>query len=167
MFRDMRRKQQALSMEVCEAILRNSTSGVLALLGDEGYPYTVPLSYVYANGRLYFHCASEGHKLDAVRSCDKASFCVIEKDEVIAEKFTTFYRSVVAFGRVKELKGQELYSAMKALAGKYSPQETAESFNKEMAESLHHLCVLEFSMEHLSGKEAKELMLHRKENEHG
>ena len=161
MFRDMRRKQQALSCEESVSILESASSGVLAVLGDEGYPYTVPLSYVYREGKLYFHCASEGHKLDAIRGCDKASFCVIEKDDVVSEKFTTFYRAVVAFGRVKELKGVELYRAMKALAGKYSPKETAASFDKEMAESLHHLCVLEFSIEHLSGKEAKELMLRR------
>ena len=164
MFRDMRRKQQALPYEERVTILESASSGVLAVLGDEGYPYTVPLSYVYREGKLYFHCASEGHKLDAIRGCDKASFCVIEKDDVVSEKFTTCYRSVVAFGRVKELKGEELYSAMKALAGKYSPKETAASFDKEMAESLHHLCVLEFSIEHLSGKEAKELMLQRRGN---
>ncbi len=164
MFREMRRKQQALPYEESVKILEAASSGVLAVLGDEGYPYSVPLSYVYHEGKLYFHCASEGHKLDAIRSCDKASFCVIEKDEVVSEKFTTFYRSVIAFGRVKELAGQELYTAMKTLAGKYSPKETAESFDKEMAESMHHLCVLEFSIEHLSGKEAKELMLRRKEH---
>ena len=161
MFRDMRRKQQALPYEESVSILESASSGVLAVLGDEGYPYTVPLSYVYSEGKLYFHCASEGHKLDAIRGCDKASFCVFEKDDVVSEKFTTFYRSVVAFGCVKELKGEELYGAMKALAGKYSPKETAASFDKEMAESLHHLCVLEFSIEHLSVKEAKELMLRR------
>jgi len=164
MFRDMRRKQQALPYEESVTILESASSGVLAVLGDEGYPYTVPLSYVYREGKLYFHCASEGHKLDAIRGCDKASFCAIDKDDVVSEKFTTFYRSVVAFGRVKELKGEELYGAMKALAGKYSPKETVASFDKEMAESLHHLCVLEFSIEHLSGKEAKELMLQRRGN---
>lgn len=162
MFREMRRKQQALSREESEKILQSATSGVLAVLGDEGYPYTVPLSYVYREGKLYFHCASEGHKLDAVRACDKASFCVISEDNVIPEKFTTAFRSVVAFGRVRELKGEELYGAMKALAGKYSPMESNESFEREMEESLHHLCVLEFAIEHLSGKEGKELMLQRR-----
>ncbi len=161
MFREMRRKNQQLSRELCIEILEKATSGVLAVLGDEGYPYTVPLSYVYRDGALYFHCASEGHKLDAIRACDKASFCVIEQDEVVAEKFTTHYRSVVAFGRVQLLAGEELYAAMKQLAGKYSPEETAHSFDKEMAESLQHLSVLKLCIEHLSGKEAKELMLRR------
>ena len=162
MFRNMRRAKQQLSNEQAIAILERNTAGTLALLGNEGYPYAVPLSYVYNGGALYLHCASEGHKLDAISVCDKASFCIIDKDEVIAEKFTTFYRSVVAFGRVKQLEGEELYSAMKQLAGKYSPKETRESFDKEMAESLHHLCVLKFTIEHLSGKAAKELQQEQK-----
>ena len=80
MFRDMRRKNQLLPPEEAESILRQGTSGVLSLLGDGGYPYGVPLSYVYHNGRLYFHCAKAGHKLDAIRREGKCSFCVIAQD---------------------------------------------------------------------------------------
>ena len=67
MFREMRRKKQQLSMEESRRILDEGTSGVLALSGDEDYPYAVPISYVYDGDRLYFHCAKSGHKLDAVR----------------------------------------------------------------------------------------------------
>ena len=81
-FRQMRRKLQQLSEEESIDILRKSTAGTLALLGDNGYPYAVPISYVYADGRLYFHSALSGHKVDAIRKCDKASFCVIEQDDV-------------------------------------------------------------------------------------
>ena len=98
MFRDMRRKNQLLPQEEAEAILRQGTSGVLSLLGDGGYPYGVPLSYVYHNGRLYFHCAKAGHKLDAIRRERKCSFCVIAQDLVAPEKYTTLFRSVIAFG---------------------------------------------------------------------
>ena len=72
----------------------------LALLGDNDYPYAVPISYVYHDGKLYFHSALAGHKVDAILKCDKASFCVIEKDDVQPEKYTTFFRSVIAFGRI-------------------------------------------------------------------
>ena len=89
MFRDMRRKNQLLPQEEAEAMLRQGTSGVLSLLGDGGYPYGVPLSYVYHNGKLYFHCAKAGHKLDAIRREGKCSFCVIDQDQVVAEKYTT------------------------------------------------------------------------------
>ena len=83
MFREMRRKRQALPLERCEEVLRRGTSGVLALSGDGGYPYAVPISYCYDGSRLYFHCAKEGHKLDAIRREPRASFCVIDQDQVV------------------------------------------------------------------------------------
>ena len=100
-FREMRRKRQQLSEEESIGILQKATSGTLALLGDGGYPYAVPISYVYHERKLYFHSALAGHKVDAIRKCDKASFCVIEKDDVQPEKYTTFFRSVIAFGRIQ------------------------------------------------------------------
>ena len=82
MFQVMRRSRQALSWQETEEILRRGTSGVLALAGAEGYPYAVPLSYVYTQGILYFHCAKVGHKLESIRRCEKASFCVVDRDEI-------------------------------------------------------------------------------------
>ena len=99
-FREMRRKRQQLTKERCIEILKNATSGTLALLGDNGYPYAVPISFVYSNGKLFFHSALSGHKIDAIRNHDKASFCVTERDDVQPEKFTTFFRSVIAFGKI-------------------------------------------------------------------
>ena len=122
MFREMRRARQALSHEENEQILRCGTSGVLALLGDEDYPYAVPLSYVYHEGKVYFHGAMDGHKADAVRRHDKASFCVIAADDVIPSRFTTHYRSVIAFGRIRVVEEpQEIRQALLLLAEKYSP----------------------------------------------
>ena len=92
-FREMRRRRQQLSDEESIAILRNGTSGTLGLLGDNGYPYTVPLSYVYADGCIYFHSALAGHKVDAIRACDKASFCVVAQDAVQPQEYTTSRRS--------------------------------------------------------------------------
>ena len=102
MFREMRRKKQQLAPERVEEILSRRTAGTLAVLGDEGYPYAVPLSYVYHNGRIYFHCAKAGHKLDAIRGCDKVSFCVIDQDEIVSAEFTTYFRSVIVFGRARD-----------------------------------------------------------------
>ena len=82
-----------------------------------------PLSYVYSDGKIYFHCAKSGHKLDAVRECDKASFCVVARDDVVPEEFTTRYVSVIAFGRVREITGDaEKLAAMRRLAEKYAPE---------------------------------------------
>ena len=96
----MKRFKQKLQQTEIERILRLNTSGVLALIDNNNYPYSVPLSYVYSNGKIYFHSAVSGHKIDAVRKSKKASFCVIGQDHVLPEKFTTRYKSVIAFGTV-------------------------------------------------------------------
>ena len=103
MFREMRRKKQALSNEENLAILMRGTSGVMAVSGDDDYPYAVPLSYVYHDSKIYFHCAASGHKLDAMRRNPKVSFCVIDRDEVIPQEYTTYFRSVIVFGTVRIL----------------------------------------------------------------
>lgn len=158
MFREMRRNKQQLSAEVCTEILRQGSCGVLALAGDDGYPYAVPLSYVFDGEKIFFHCATTGHKLDAIRRCDKASFCVIDQDKVVPEKFTTYYRSVIAFGRVRILQDkQEILDSIEKLAVKYTPDDAAGR-RKEIDESLDHLCMLEMTIEHLTGKQARELM---------
>jgi nitroimidazol reductase NimA-like FMN-containing flavoprotein (pyridoxamine 5'-phosphate oxidase superfamily) len=95
----MRRKCQQLTDEERMAILQKATAGTLALLGDGGYPYAVPISYVYDDGKLYFHSAMSGHKVDAIRKCAKASFCIIDQDHVKPSEYTTYFRSVIAFGR--------------------------------------------------------------------
>lgn len=161
MFRDMRRKNQLLPQEEAEAILRQGTSGVLSLLGDGGYPYGVPLSYVYHNGKLYFHCAKAGHKLDAIRREGKCSFCVIGQDQVVAEKYTTLFRSVIAFGQVRVLEDDgEKHAALEAQGERFNPGEP-ESLEKEIAAAWNSVCVLELEIEHLTGKEAKELRKRR------
>ena len=122
MFRPMRRHRQQLSQGDCAAILSRGTSGVLAVAGDGGYPYAVPLSYVYQEGTLFFHCAKAGHKLDALRRCSKASFCVIDQDQVVPPEYTTYFRSVIAFGRTRILEDEaEKQAAIWLLAEKYCP----------------------------------------------
>ena len=91
MFREIRRKNQLLSTEETIKIFERGTSGVLALLGDNDYPYAVPISYVYCDGILFFHGAKTGHKIDAIAKCGKASFCVIDEDNVVPEEYTTFF----------------------------------------------------------------------------
>lgn len=162
MFRDMRRKRQAMSKEDCEAVLHRGSSGVLALYGDEGYPYAVPLSYAYEDGNLYFHCARSGHKLDAVLRNEKASFCVIDQDEVVPEKYTTYFRSAIAFGRVRELTDDaEKRRAIELLARKYAPDDTDEQRARAIEGEWAPLCMLEMRIEHLTGKEARELAKRR------
>ena len=95
MFREMRRFKQLLPQETAIEILNRNTSGTLALIGDNDYPYAVPISYVYIDGKLYFHSAKSGHKIDAIIKHEKASFCVIDQDHIVPEKYTTYFRSVI------------------------------------------------------------------------
>jgi len=157
-FRAMRRKRQQLSEEESVAILKKATAGTLALLGDNDYPYSVPLSYVYQEGRIYFHSALAGHKVDAIRKCDKASFCVIEQDDVQPEKYTTFFRSVIAFGRIHIIEDEhEKLETARMLGNRYNPNHD-EALQKEIEGGLSRMLMIRFDIEHLTGKEAIELM---------
>lgn len=159
MFREMRRKRQQLSREEAEAILGRGTSGVLAVVGDDGYPYAVPLSYVYQNGKLWFHCAKGGHKLDAIRREEKASFCVIDQDRVAPEEYTTYFRSAIAFGRVRILEDEgEVQMAIDLLARRYHPTDSQAHRQEAIQREYSALCMLELTVEHLTGKEAIELV---------
>ena len=158
MFRQLRRSRQALPAEACEEILARGTSGVLAVSGDEGYPYAVPLNYVYSGGRLYFHCAKSGHKLDALARSDKASFCVIDQDQIVPEEYTSYFRSVIAFGQVRVIEdAQQKRAAIEALAIRFSPDDSAQNRSDVIERDWAPLCMLEMEIEHLSGKQAKEL----------
>lgn len=158
MFRPMRREKQSLSLKECELILESATSGVLALSGDNDYPYAVPLSYVYTSGKIYFHCAKSGHKIDAISRNNKASFCVIAQDNVIPEKYTTYFKSIIVFGKIRILTNKnEKRSAIEKLAEKYSPHISSEDRKKAIDKDYPPLCMLELTIEHISGKEAIEL----------
>ena len=164
MFREMRRGRQALPKEMCEAVLSRGSHGVLALAGDEGYPYAVPISYVYEGGKLYFHCARSGHKLDAIARCPKASFCVVDQDQVVPQEYTTYFRSVIAFGTIRVLTDDgEKRRAIEALAVKYAPEDSPEGRARYIEKDWAPLCMLEMTVDHLTGKEAKELIRRRGE----
>ena len=157
-FRKMRRFSQQLSASECEDILQKATSGTLALLGDAEYPYALPISYVYADGKLYFHSAKTGHKIDAIRRNNKASFCVIAADDVHPSEFTTYFRSVIAFGKIHiiESDDERIYAAS-LLGARYNPYDK-DGLIKELDKSLAHMLVIRLDIEHLTGKEAIELV---------
>ncbi len=170
MFRAMRRFRQQISTEECKEILKRASTGVLGLIGDDGYPYTVPLNFVYHDspdslGTIGFHCATVGHKIDAIRSCDKVSFTVIDRDEVMPKERTTKYLSVIAFGRAKFLEGSEaLREAANALGAKYSAG-YEDLYKAETEETIANrtLCCVEITLEHLTGKMGRELMEERQQ----
>lgn len=158
MFREMRRIKQALSMEESIAILDRGTSGVLAVHGDNDYPYAVPLSYVHQDSKLYFHCAYTGHKLDAIVRNRKVSFCVIDQDNVVPEEYTTYFRSVIVFGKARILEEEaEKKKALVLLAERYSPEQEQGRL-QEIEKQFNRVCLVELEIEHITGKEAIELV---------
>lgn len=162
MFREMRRKRQALSEDQVSLVLQRGTSGVLALSGDDGYPYAVPISYVYDGESIYFHCAKSGHKLDAIQRSGKASFCVIDQDQIVPEKYTSYFRSVIVFGRIEVIEDErEKRAAIEKLAVKYAPEDTASGRSAAIDQGWAPLCVLKMRIDHMTGKEAVELTRRR------
>ncbi len=157
MFREMRRKKQLLFDEEAIRILQAHGTGVLAVTGDDGYPYAVPVNYVYRDGRLYLHSAREGHKIDSIRRNDKVSFCVIDRDDVVQELFTTLFRSVIVFGWARILTDtDEHLSAFQSLVDKHSP-DFPEQGQKEI-NNCAGACMIEIQIEHLTGKAAIEIV---------
>ena len=173
-FRKMRRAAQELDHDACLDMIRRATSGVMSVIGDEGYPYGIPMSFVYVDGvketgtvgRFYFHCANTGHKIDALRACDKACFTIIDRDDVVADEFTTYFKSVVAFGRVRIIESEdEKRNAIRILTDRYSPDESEEKKSDEINKKMPAFVMLEFTVEHMTGKEAIELVRKRKKYE--
>lgn len=163
MFREMRRKKQQLTEEECVRILEEGTSGVLALKGDDDYPYALPISYVYHEGMLYFHSALTGHKVDAIQGYDKASFCVISRDEVMPEKYTTGYQSVIAFGRISIIEDEEqARAAAMALGTKYAGAAMMEKTASYVNADIKRMHVIQMRIEHMTGKEGMELVKARR-----
>lgn len=161
MFRPMRRKKQLLPEAETIAMLASCTSGVLAVHGDDDYPYAVPLSFAYEDGRIYFHSAVAGHKLDALERSTKASFCVIAADDIVPERFTTHFRSAIAFGRLRAVTNDaEKRHALMLLAEKYSP-DYLQAADSEIDGDWKRVCVMELAVEHMTGKASIELVRKR------
>lgn len=153
----MRRKNQELTPDDNIEILKRGKTGILAVLGDNDYPYTVPLNYIYLNDKIYFHCAKTGHKIDSINKSSKVSFCVIDKDEVVPEKYGTDFRSIVAFGRARIMQTDEMMPVIQAFTKKYCPFDN-ETIQKEIDREFKLLCMVEITIEHITGKQAMDFV---------
>ena len=155
MFREMRRYKQQISRVECVRILREQPRGVLSVLGDGDYPYGIPMDHWYCeeNGRLYFHCAQTGHKLDAVRKHEKVSFCVCDEGFRREGEWALNIRSVIVFGRIRIMDGADDALRRKiatALCRKFTNDE--EYLQKELENALPRAAFLELLPEHMTGK---------------
>ena len=157
MFREMRRKNKQISDDAALALLEQSRRGVLAVNGDDGYPYAIPVNYFFdrENRKIYFHGSPMGHKADALRACDKVCFTVYGNESVREEAWAPYMQSTVVFGRCHFVASGETTNALlMRLAMKYYPNETLA--DEEMARSGKAAQVYEIDIEHLTGKEIQE-----------
>ncbi len=155
MFREMRRRKQQISTEECVEILKSGKRGVLAVHGEDGYPYTIPMDYVYEDGRVYFHCAKTGHKMDAIRQDDRVSFCVLSEGVQEPDDWWFHFSSVVIFGRIHEITQEEdKNQRLRDLGHKYMP--TKQMVEDDMRKNAPQAAVLELEIDHMTGKRVKE-----------
>ena len=158
----MRRSRQRLSEQEALNLLDETTSGVLSLVDPEGMPYGVPLSFARDGNHLYFHCAREGRKLQCIQSHPYGSFCVISADEIIPEKFTTSFISVMASGPLYLVEEEvEKRKALYLLTDRYSKTVPFARHEAEVEGSINRTMVLRLDIQSLSGKESKERMQER------
>lgn len=152
MFREMRLKDQQLGSIKIDEILNSCTSGVMSVNGDRGYPYGVPISYAYMNGKIYFHCSREGYKVDLLKSDPKVSFTVIAQDKIIPEEYNTLYLSVIAFGTVRLIDDPaEMKKIHRYIVDKYS-KGYEEGGEKYLEDSINDIYMAEITIDHVTGK---------------
>ena len=155
MERKMRRIRQQLPEDENIRILESGKMAVWGVAGDDGYPYAVPVNYVYHDGCIYIHSARQGHKIDAIRRDPKCSLCIIDKDDVVAEEFTSYFRSVIVFGLAETVEDVEAkVRALRLLCEKYSP---GIDSSDEIRKCLSNVCIVRVRLLKVTGKEAIEL----------
>ena len=153
MFRPMRRFKQQISEAECIRILKEQPRGVLSLIGDDGYPYGIPLDHWYCedDGKLYFHGAKEGHKIDAIASCDKVSYCVMDQGFRKEGEWALNINSVIIFGRISLVTDTEKAKKIcTEITRKFTDDE--EYLAHELEHAFPRVQCLELTPEHVTGK---------------
>ena len=153
MFREIVRKKQALAPDECFRILKNEPRGVLSVIGDGGYPYGVPLNHYYCeeNGHIYFHSGKSGHKIDAIRACDKASFCVYDSGYRNDGEWALNVKSVIVFGKIQIVDDfDEAMDICRKLSYKFTSD--SDYIEKEIANSGKNALCFKLIPEHITGK---------------
>lgn len=152
--REIRRKDREIGTDEAINLLTKCEYGILSSIGSDGQPYGVPLSYVYKENCIYFHCARVGHKLENIENNPKVSFCVVGNTNILPADFATEYESVIAFGVASEIQGAEWKNALLWILEKYSPEfiEEGKSYIEEKSKATK---VIKIEIEHISGKARK------------
>lgn len=157
MFRPMRRWKQQLSDEECAALLKNTPRGILSVLGEDGYPYGIPMNHWYCedDGKLYFHGAKTGHKIDAISKCDKVSYCVHDEGYREDGQWPLHIKSVVVFGKIQPVTDDaKVLEICTHLCQKFTDDKAY--LEHELKHSLPKVLCLALTPEHMTGKLVKE-----------
>jgi len=153
MFRELIRKNKALSQEECIAVLKSETRGVLSVLGDNDYPYGTPMNHWYndEDGKIYFHCGNFGHRLDAIKKHDKVSFCTYDSGYRREGEWALNVKSVIVFGRVEIIDDMDrIIDITTKLSYKFTNDE--EYIQKEIKGHAHRTLLIQLTPEHICGK---------------
>lgn len=153
MFRELIRKNQQLSVDDCVRVLNMQTRGVLSVQGEDGYPYGMPMNHFYNadDGCIYFHCGKVGHRLDALRRCDKVSFCVYDQGTAEPGQWALKVKSVIVFGRMELVDDMEQIIDITARLSRKFTQDEAY-IQKEIAQYASGTLLLRLKPEHMCGK---------------
>ena len=157
MFREFRRKNKEISIEEIKKLLINERRGVLSVQGDDGYPYAVPINYLYSemDNKIYFHGSKVGHKTESILKNDKVCFTVYGNETIKDELWAPYLQSVVLFGRCKQITNKEaIISFLFSFASKYYPNK--ELIDEEIDKSINAVSMFEITIEHMTGKQIQE-----------
>jgi len=153
MFRQMRRKKQEISADKCKEILTNELRGVMGVIGDDGYPYTLPLNHYYdrKSNKLYFHGAQEGHKIDSIKNNNKVSYCVLDKGYTKDGEWSLNINSVIVFGKAHIIDDEDkIKEICYNLGHKFTDDENY--LNDEYESNYKRVLCFEIEIEHMTGK---------------
>lgn len=157
MFRELIRKNKKLSMQECVEILKNEKRGVLSVIGDDNYPYGMPMNHFYNedDGKIYFHCGKMGHRLDSLRKHNKVSFCTYDNGYRKEGEWALNVKSVIVFGKIEIIEdADKIADITKKLSYKFTQDENY--INREIELFLNKTLLLELTPEHISGKSVTE-----------
>jgi nitroimidazol reductase NimA-like FMN-containing flavoprotein (pyridoxamine 5'-phosphate oxidase superfamily) len=154
MFREMRRKDKLMKREETIKIIENGTHGVLSVIGDQGYPYGIPMNYAYQDEKLYFHCALTGHKIDALLNNPKSCFTIIGSEQIIPEELNTNFMSVIVFGQARIAESSEKISSLRIIGNRFASM-FPEIVEKGIANELSKTAIIILEIEHITGKAAR------------
>ena len=153
MFREIQRKNKVIPMEECVALLESETRGVLSVIGDDDYPYGMPMNHFYnsEDGKIYFHCGKSGHRLDSLKNHNKVSFCVYDKGYKKDGDWALNVKSVIVFGKIELIDNIDMISDISMrLSHKFTQDD--EYIKSEIEKYAHETLLLQLTPEHITGK---------------